>query len=131
METGGTVRERLGLALRESLRTRDAVASAALRSALSAIGNAEAVSADAIPAAGTSSAHIAGAASGLRAADVPRRILSEDEMAAIVRAEITDLEQSADQYARAGHADQAEVLRSQARVLDAVLAGGGGSDPVS
>jgi uncharacterized protein len=128
METARTVRERLSLALRESLRARDAVASGALRSALGAIGNAEAVSMDAIPAAGTSSAHIAGAAAGLRAADVPCRVLSESEMAAIVRAEITDREQSADQYASAGHADRAELLRSQARVLQAVLAGAANSD---
>jgi uncharacterized protein len=124
METAGTVRERVSLALRESLRARDGVASAALRSALGAIGNAEAVSVDAIPAAGASSAHLAGAAAGLRAADVPRRVLSEEQVAAIVRAEITDREESAEQYASAGHADRAELLRSQARVLEAQLAGG-------
>ena len=72
MKTAGTVRERLSVALREALRERDAVATAALRSALSAIANAEAVSADAIPAARTSSAHIAGATAGLGASDAPR-----------------------------------------------------------
>jgi uncharacterized protein len=123
METAGTVRERLSLALRESLRARDAVASAALRSALGAIANAEAVSTDIIPAARTSSAHIAGAAAGLGASEVARRVLTDDEIAAIVHAEIADREQSAEQYDQAGHADRAELLRSQARVLDAALAG--------
>lgn len=121
MQTARIVRERLSLALRESLRARDAVASAALRSALSAIANAEAVSPEAIPVARTTSAHIAGAAAGLGAGEVPRRVLSDDEVAAIVRGEITEREQSADQYASAGHAERAELLRSQARVLSAVL----------
>jgi hypothetical protein len=39
----GVVRERLQLALREALRTRDTIAASALRSALAAIDNAQAV----------------------------------------------------------------------------------------
>ena len=39
----GDVRDRLGRALRDALKARDQVAASALRSALAAIGNAEAV----------------------------------------------------------------------------------------
>ena len=55
----GVVRERLQLALREALRTRDTIAASALRSALAAIDNAQAVP-PGPAAAGASSPHVAG-----------------------------------------------------------------------
>lgn len=65
------IRTRLGRALTEALKARDAAAVSALRSALGAIGNAEAVDPreprPGRPAA-SGSAHLAGAAAGLRAA---------------------------------------------------------------
>jgi uncharacterized protein YqeY len=115
------VRERLSLALRDALRRRDAAAIAVLRTALAAIANAEAVSADALPATVPNSQHVAGAATGLGAADVPRRELSEAKVTRIVRTEVTEREQAADQYAAAGQAERAARLRAEAGTLLAVL----------
>src|SRR5918996_2373390 len=70
--TGGrgarSLRERLRAALPEAMKARDAVAVAALRSALAAIDNAEAVAAAPAPP-GAGSADVAGAAVGVRAAE--------------------------------------------------------------
>ena len=122
-EQDDTVRGRLGTALRAALRARDQAATAALRSALAAIANAEAVSADTLPPAPApaSSPHFAGAAAGPDASEVPRRVISEPAMTEIVRAEMTDRRQAAGQYAQAGHADRAACLTAEADVLAAVL----------
>jgi len=111
----------LTTALRQAIRDRDSVATAALRSALAAIANAEAISAESVPAASTSSPHFAGAAAGLGAGEVARRVLSEDELADIIRAEIADRDEAAGQYVQAGHADRAQRLRDEASVLRTAL----------
>jgi uncharacterized protein YqeY len=114
------LRERLSLALRTAIGDRDQAATAALRSALAAIANAEAVSSDSAPAARTSP-HFAGAATGLGGAEVARRELSETAIEDIVRAEAAERQLAADQYAEAGHAGHAARLRTEAGVLLAVL----------
>jgi RNA polymerase sigma factor (sigma-70 family) len=111
------VRERLKAALPAALKTRDAVAVAALRSALAAIDNAEAADLDQAPAAGPGHEHLAGTVAGLRAAEVERRTRTEVQMRAIVTAEITDRRTAAIEYERRGHPDQAERLRAEATVL--------------
>jgi uncharacterized protein YqeY len=117
----GRLQERLGLALHAALRARDPAAMAALRSALTAIANAEAIGTDTLPAAGTSSQHVAGAAAGLGATEVPRRALTQAGIEAIVRTEIAERQHAAVQYAEAGHAERAVRLQNEARVLLAVL----------
>lgn len=72
----GTVRDRLRAALPEAMKARDAVAVAALRSALGALDNAEAVDADLAPQSSVGHPRLAGTVSGLRAAEVERRSLS-------------------------------------------------------
>jgi uncharacterized protein YqeY len=120
---GTDVRARLRLALTDALRARDTIAVSALRSALSAIGNAEAV--DPGPAAaGAGSRHVAGAAVGLGATEARRRSLSPAETERIVRAEAGERQRAAREYERAGHAGQAGRLRREARVLMSVVAGG-------
>jgi len=116
------VRGRLGLALRAALRARDQAAMAALRSALAAIANAEAVRPDGLPPATTSSPHFAGAAAGPGAAEVARRVLTEADLTEIVRAEIAGRRQAAGQYRRAGHADRGTRLETEADVLTSALA---------
>jgi uncharacterized protein YqeY len=128
----GGIRGRLQVALRSALRDRDMAAASALRSALAAIGNAEAVGVAqaAAPAegagggarAGSGSEHVAGAAAGLGAAEVARRELSEAELARIVAAEVAERVAAADGYEHAGHADRAERLRREADVLRAAAA---------
>ena len=112
--------ERLQHALRAALKARDPAAVAAFRSALAAIGNAEALPAPAAPAK-TVSQYLAGSVAGLGAAEASRRVLSETEMAAIVSAEIAERRTAADQYQHGGHADRANLLRREADALAAVV----------
>jgi uncharacterized protein YqeY len=124
-DDGRAVRARLSQALRDALRGRDQVATSALRSALAAIANAEAVAAAAQPAPATGSEHFAGAAAGLGATEVARKELTEAAVREIVRAEIADRRTAAGQYAGSGHADRAGRLRAEINVLERVLAAAG------
>lgn len=96
------------------------VAASALRSALGAIGNAEAVHPASEPAAGAGSEHFA-AVVGLGAGEAERRHLSGADVTRIVRAEITERLAAADEYERAGHAARADRLRREAQVLTGIL----------
>ncbi|MDQ2881181.1 MAG: GatB/YqeY domain-containing protein [Actinomycetota bacterium] len=120
----GTVRDRLRAALPEAMKARDAVAVAALRSALGALDNAEAVDADLAPQSSVGHPRLAGTVSGLRAAEVERRSLSAAEMEELVRAEVAERHTVACDYERAGHRAHAEQLRSEATVLTSCLGGG-------
>ena len=119
---GAGTRARLRLALAEALRARDMVTVSALRSALGAIGNAEAVEPGAAAPTGTGSPHVAGAAAGVGAAEAQRRRLSAADIGQIVLEEARERERAARDYERAGHADRAGRLRREAQVLLAVLA---------
>ena len=118
--------ERLRAALTGALSARDTVAAAALRSALAAIANAEAVPVPTVPVGShplpAGSEHVAGAAAGLGATEAARRHLTEADMAAIVRAEISDRCYAADQYDRLGRTERAERLRREAAVLTGLTA---------
>ena len=117
----GGLQERLTRALREALRARDQVAIAALRSALAAIANAEAVDAGEPRYAVSGSRHFAGAAAGLGAAEVARKELTEPAVRDIVRAEIADREVAAGQYRQGGHAERADRLQAEIAVLAKML----------
>ena len=110
---------RLRRALPPALKARDHAAVAALRSALAAIDNAQAVEA---PPAPRSRGVVAGAVIGLGAGDVPRRRLSESDIAAIVRAEVADRLVAATDYERAGQGEAAARLTAEADVLAVHLA---------
>ena len=71
-----------------------------------------------VPLAPGADEHVAGSVAGLGAAEVPRRELTEDEAAAIVRAEIAERTAAADQYGRSPAADR---LRSEAALLGRFL----------
>ena len=107
---------RLRAALTDAMSSRDKAATAAIRSALGAIGNAEAIAAPA-HAAGTSSLYVAGAVSGLGRAEASRRRLSEFEISQIVAAEIAEREAAAAELDKLGHAGEAERLLREALVL--------------
>ncbi|EHR62573.1 GatB/YqeY domain-containing protein [Saccharomonospora cyanea] len=104
--------------LTAALKTRDRVAIAALRSALGAIDNAEAVPVDSAQATGTDSEHVAGAASGVGAAETRRRDLTEAELRSIVENEVRQRTAAADEYERLGRVEAAERLRAEAEVLN-------------
>lgn len=119
-----TVRARLRNALPAAMKARDMIAVAALRSTLGAIDNAEAVDAAQAPAVSIGDAEIANSMVGLGAGDVARRVLTENQIAGIVRAEIADRRTAAADYERAGLHGRAERLRSEAGVLAAYLPDG-------
>jgi uncharacterized protein len=146
-------------ALTTAMKARDQRTVTALRSALAAIDNAEAVdtvsparpehgrraSREAPPAQGrpasgeapsagdgsATGARIAGAAVGVGAAEVQRRALTPAEVQAIVREEVAERQTAAHGYERAGQSAHAERLRAEAEVLSAFLddPGAGPDDP--
>lgn len=121
-EDGAETRRRLRVALDDALRKQDRIAVSALRSALSAIGNAEAVNRP--PAlADSRSPHIAGAVAGVGAGDARRRDLSTAEVDQVVQAEISERLLAASDYERTGHSARADRLRSEASVLASALSG--------
>ncbi|WP_447006598.1 GatB/YqeY domain-containing protein [Saccharothrix isguenensis] len=107
--------------LKAALKCRDAIAVAALRSALAAIENAEAVPAGHQSDAVEGSEHFAGAASGLGAAEAERRHLTEADLRSIVENEIRERGVAADEYDRLGRTDLAVRLRAEAEVLSRYL----------
>jgi uncharacterized protein YqeY len=112
---------RLRRALGVSLKAREAGSVSALRSAISAIGNAEAVDSAAVRPGGTGSPHFAGTVAGLGAGEAQRRRLTEADAVAIVRREAAEREAAASEYERGGRAEEAARLREGARVLMGVL----------
>lgn len=112
------MRDQLRHDLTTALKRRDRTAVSALRSAIAALDNAEAV--DVVerrrPAVATSG-HIAGASAGAGSADVPRRVLTDAEIAAIVADQIEERRESARQYAELGRPEAAERLIAEADVL--------------
>lgn len=114
------VRLRLRGALDAAMKARDRAAISVLRSTLGAIDNAEAVDPVA-PTGAAGSEVIGGAVVGHGAGDVPRGVLSEADVVAIVTAEIAEQIEAADTYEAAGRPDRAEPLRAGAEVLRAVL----------
>lgn len=115
------IRTRLRRSLGDALKARDAGTVSALRSAMSAISNAEAVEPGPGHPAGTGSAHFAGAVAGLGAGEAERRRLTEAEIAAIVRIEAAERDAAAGDYERAGHTAEAARLRHGTRALMAAL----------
>ncbi|HEY6745351.1 MAG TPA: hypothetical protein VI357_06485 [Mycobacteriales bacterium] len=108
--------ERLRAGLRAAMRERDPVATAALRSVLGALGNATAVPSP--PSTATGDQHFAGSAVGLGAAEAARRVLTPEEEAAVVRAEIAERLAAAAEY---GSGPAADRLRAEAAVLSSYL----------
>ncbi|GAA0799208.1 GatB/YqeY domain-containing protein [Spirilliplanes yamanashiensis] len=111
--------ERLQAALTPAMRARDGAAVAALRSALAAVANAEAVPAP--ERTGSSLAIGPGTALGAGGAEAVRRELTDDDVRGIVSAEVAERHDAAESYDRLGRAQQAAQLRAEAAVLAAHL----------
>lgn len=109
--------------LTAALKARDRVTIAALRSALAAIDNAEAVpTATGAIDSTTGTEHVAGAALGLGAAEADRRELTETDVRSIIEVEVADRTTAAAEYDRLGRTDRAAQLRAEAEVLGRYLA---------
>ena len=115
------LRPRLRSSLREALRSRDVPAASALRSALAAIDNPEAIPVSRTRTTATTSEHFAGAAAGLGAAEAERRALTDAQVCEIVDAEIGERLSAAAHYESRGHAEQGTKLRREAQVLRDVM----------
>ena len=130
-EATGDIRARMRRGLVVAMKARDQQAVAALRSTLARIDNAEAVDADGLdaealdaePALYSGEGHpaVAGGVLGVGAADVDRRVLTPEEMAAIVRDDVEEREIAAEVLERVGRPDHAERLRAQAKLLTTYL----------
>lgn len=107
--------------LKAALKARDKAAVAALRTALAAIDNAEAVPVGERPVLDSGSEHFGGSVVGLGAAEAPRRELTEAEVRDIVAAEVAERTGSAEQYRRIGQDEHAERLLAEATVLNRYL----------
>lgn len=115
-------RQTLRARLLTARKDRDAIRVSALRSALSAIDNAETPDVEDldVPAAGT----VAGSVAGLGAAEVPRPILTGAAIRTLLRAEIDDRLLAAEQMDAGGHSERATAVRAEAAVLVDLLSGG-------
>jgi uncharacterized protein YqeY len=111
---------RLRAALTTAMKARDRAAVTALRAALAAIDNAGAVT-PADDSVAPTDGPIAGAVAGLGAAEATRRSLSDEDIRALVWAEVTDREEAAAGYDQAGRDDHAQQLRDEAAALRRVL----------
>lgn len=111
--------ETLRADLTAALRAGDRAAARVLRTTLSAIANAEAQPAQDVDAS-LADGPIAGAASGLGAAEVARRSLTEEDVRRIVAAERDERLDAAVGLEAAGR--DATALRAEATVLDGYLA---------
>ena len=116
-----TLRAALRQGLTAALKARDTEALAALRTAIAAIDNAEAVPAADMQAPLTS-ADIAGASSGVGSTEAIRQSLSVGQLRDIVSEQIAECAREADRYDALGQPDAAHRLRHRARILAAHLA---------
>ncbi|WP_197373912.1 glutamyl-tRNA amidotransferase [Mycolicibacterium baixiangningiae] len=106
-------------ALLAARKQRDAVRTAALRSALAAVDNAE-TPADTAGHQLLSGA-IAGSVAGLGATEVARRVLTDDEIRSLLRAEVDERLSAAAEVDAGGFGERAEALREEAAVLTELL----------
>jgi uncharacterized protein len=116
----GDLRTRLREQLSAAVRDGDRIAVAALRDAIAALDNAEAVEPGAELWA-ASSEYVAGGVVGLGAGEVERRMLDPEAQRAIVNYEIEGRLAAATAYEQHGHSSRANDLRESVEVLLAVL----------
>jgi uncharacterized protein len=119
MTPAQTWRETLRAALLTARKDRDTTRVSALRSALSAIDNAETPDNARLEA--TSSGTIANAVVGLGAAEVARRELTDAQIRELMRAEIAERLTAAKDFTAGGHTERAASLEAEAAVLSGLL----------
>lgn len=116
-EAAQTLRARLRTDLVTAMKARRAEAVTALRTAIAVIDNAEAVDAPTQAAAHAASEHVAGTTTGVGSTEAERRVLSVDDVRALLKAQIDDRTTEADRYDGYGRHDAALRLRGEADVL--------------
>ena len=116
-----TLRDALNSELVAAMQRRDRPVTAALRTTLAALANAEAVPTESPAVSTMGTPHIAGATAGLGATEAPRRDLTEDHERAIVARERAELLSHADRLTRLCRRDEADAARRAAATLSDVL----------
>ena len=116
-----TLRDALQAELASALQRSDRAVASAVRTALSALANAEAV-----PTAGgldttSGTAHFAGASTGLASTEAPRRSLPLDEQRTLILDERAELLAHAERLVRVCRLDEADGARRAAATLADVL----------
>lgn len=114
------MREDMRHDLKTAMEAHDKIAVAAIRSALAAIDNAEAVQVD-HSVTTRESTGVAGGAVGLGAAEAERRSLAAADIHAVIETEINDRIAAADEYEKAGRSDAGGKLKAEADVLRGYL----------
>lgn len=117
--TTDSIRARMRAALTAAMKERDMPSVRAIRSALGAIDNAEAVDSTVEPERIDAESTIAGAVAGGGSTEVRRQTLDEDAVTALLLAEATDRLAAADEYSTAGATERAELLRAEAATISA------------
>ena len=120
MQSDDDLRSHLRRHLGTAVRDRDRIAVAALRGAIAALDNAQAIPPDR-DLKTEAGKYVAGGVVGLGAAEAERRILNAGEQRAIVRAVIEMRLAAASTYDEHGQSARAGDLRSGAEILIAIL----------
>ena len=120
-----SIREVLDAELTDALKRRDTAVVRAVRSALSALSNAEAPPGVVHPDATTGSAEVAGAVSGLAATEAARVPVTEAQQRALVRTELAELGGHAQRLAALCRWDEADGARRGMKTLARALGEGG------
>ena len=115
------MRTRLRRDLTAAIKAQDLTATRALRSALSAIENAEAAEVIHDQRVATGSQYVAASTAGLGAAEAERRVLSDSDMHALVQAQVDVRLLAAEEYDSLRRGDLASQLRAEADVLGQYL----------
>ena len=112
-------REKLRPLLLAARKEHDAIRVSALRSALSAIDNAETPDTGhlEVPTGGT----VAGSVPGLGAAEVPRGVLTDAQIRTLLRTDVDDRMMAAEQMDAGGRPERATAVRAEAAVLVELL----------
>lgn len=109
----------LKAALTEAMRARRKEIVSVLRETLAALDNAEA--ADLFEAPAPEHGVIAGGVKGLGAGEVVRKALSPEDAARVIEAELAERRAAVLTFERLGRADEANTLKAQIEVLEALL----------
>lgn len=117
------LRDTLCERLESAVRARDRQTVEALRSVIAALENAEAVPVASHGSPVAMSKHVAGAAVGVGAGEVPRRVLSREDERALVAREVAELRSSAATLAEAGRHERSEKLIRRAETVEELLNG--------
>lgn len=107
-----------------AMKSRDKETVSALRTAIAAIDNAEAVAVEDVSSSSSQvGEHVAGAASGVGATEVSRRELSLPDVREVLAGQIAERRTEAEGYDSLGQFDAAARLRREADVLAAYIDG--------